>query len=71
MKKLLVVLDEETANLLAKEKNKSETVRQAIKYIKLDITPETVEGMRKSYIAVVRMLKELDSKIDFIAKKIQ
>lgn len=71
MKKLLVVLDDETANLLANDKNKSDTVRQAIKYIKLDITPERLEGLRRSYIQLTNKLKEMDSKIDFIASKLQ
>jgi hypothetical protein len=71
MKKLLVVLDDETANLLARDKNKSETVRQAVKYIKLDITPDKLEGLRLSYNQLTRKLIEIDSKVDFIAKRLQ
>lgn len=69
MKKLLVTLDDETANLLAHDKNKSATVREAIRYIKLDITPDTIEGLRKSYSQVARILKEMDSKLDYLAQK--
>lgn len=68
MKKLLVVLDDETANLLAHEKNKSATVREAIKYIKLDITPETLEGIRLTYVTLTKAIKELDSKIDYLVR---
>lgn len=71
MKKLLVVLDDETANLLSKEKNKSETVRQAIKYIKMDITIDKLEDLRKSYQILTKAIVDMDSKIDYIAKKIQ
>lgn len=71
MKKLLVVLDDETANLLAHEKNKSETVRQAIKYIKMDITPDTIEGLRASYGQLTKKLIEIDSKIDYIAGRVK
>lgn len=68
MKKLLIVLDDETASLLANDKNKSETVREAIKYIKLDITPDTVDGLRKTYLTLIKAVREMDSKIDYLAK---
>jgi len=71
MKKLLVVLDDETANLLAKDKNKSATVREAIKYIKLDITTDKLENIAMSYKALMRVVTELDEKIDYIAEKVQ
>lgn len=71
MKKLLVILDDETYHLLEKEKNKSAVVREAIKYIKQDITPDTIDGMRKSYAVLAKAIKELDSKVDFIAKRVQ
>ena len=66
-----MVLDDETANLLSKEKNKSETVRQAIKYIKMDITIDKLEDLRKSYQILTKAIVDMDSKIDYIAKKIQ
>ena len=71
MKKLLVVLDDETSNLLADEKNKSALVREAVKYIKLDISPDTIDGLRRSYNQLARQIKEMDSKLDFIARKLQ
>lgn len=71
MKKILLVLDDETANLLAKEKNKSEKVRESIKYMYRYILPETIEGMRASYVQVLKQLKDMDEKLDFIARKLQ
>lgn len=71
MKKLLVVLDDETAHLLSKEKNKSETIRQAIKYIKMDITIEKLEDLRKSYQVLTKAIIDMDEKIDYIAGKVQ
>ena len=71
MKKLLVVLDDETSNLLADEKNKSALVREAVKYITLDISPDTIDGLRRSYNQLARQIKEMDSKLDFIARKLQ
>lgn len=71
MKKLLVVLDDETSNLLADEKNKSALVREAIKYIKMDISPDTIDGLRRSYDQLARQIREMDSKLDFIARKLQ
>lgn len=71
MKKLLVVLDDETSNLLADEKNKSALIREAIKYIKMDISPDTIDGLRRSYDQLARQIREMDSKLDFIARKLQ
>ena len=71
MKKLLVVLDDETANLLESKRNKSQFIRESVKYMSMDISTDTIEGMRKSYKAVVRKLEDMDSKIDYIAKRVQ
>lgn len=78
MRKLLVVLDDETFNLLAGEKNKSKFVRESIKYVKQDISTDTVDEMKKSYVVLVHAIKELlklnkelNSKLDYIARKIQ
>lgn len=71
MNKVLITLDEETSKLLAGEKNKSKLVREAIKYIKLDISPDTVDGLRKSYTQLTRKLEDMDSKLDYIASKLQ
>ena len=71
MKKLLVVLDDETANLLAHKKNKSEFVRESIKYMSMDISTDTLEGMRLSYKAIAKKLNDMDEKLDYISKRVQ
>lgn len=68
MKKLLLNLDDETFNLLKNDTNKSATIREAIKYIKLDISPDTINGLRRSYGQVARKLADMDAKLDYIAK---
>ena len=35
------------------------------------IPTDTVESMKASYKILIRVIKELDSKIDFIARKVQ
>lgn len=67
MKKILVVFDDETANLLAQYPNKSKVIRDATNFYIGHITTDTVEGMRASYKAIAHTLKELDSKLDYIA----
>jgi len=49
MKKLLLTLDDEMAKELAKYPNQSEVLREAFRIYKLDISTDTVAGMRKSY----------------------
>ncbi len=50
MRKLLITLDEELDLWLAEQLNQNETVRNALKLYKEDIsTPDTIEGLRKSY----------------------
>lgn len=66
MKKILVLLDDETANLLDGKKNKSKFIREAIKYISMDISTDTLDGMRQSYALVAKRLKEIDSKLDYL-----
>lgn len=68
MKKLLVCLDDETFNLLDGDANKSATIRSAIKLYKSDISTDSIEGLRRSYLAVGKQLKEIDSKLDYLAR---
>lgn len=71
MKRLIFNLDEETSNLLAKEKNKAETVRQAIKLYQSGITTDKLAEIRGSYQLLTKVIKELDSKIDYIASRLK
>lgn len=71
MRKLLVSLDDDLANLLAKYPNQNETVRLALKLYISDIVPETLEGIRAAYGQLTKAIVEVDSKINYIASKIK
>ena len=70
MKKLLITLDESTATLLADKANKAAFIRQALKVYNEDISTDTIVGLRDAYIKILRELKDLHSKIDYIAGKL-
>lgn len=70
MNKLLIVLDEESSHLLKDIPNKSENIRQAIKLYNGHILPDTAEGLRASYKIIVKSLKEIDSKLDYLDNKL-
>lgn len=71
MRKLLVTLDDDISPLLAKYTNQNEIVRQALRLYIGDITPDTVDALRKSFEIIKFKLNELDQKIDYIAKIVQ
>lgn len=71
MKKLLISFDDDTANLLSKQKNMSAFVRDAVKVYTSDISTDTLASIKTSYAAIGTAIKELDSKLDFIARKVQ
>lgn len=71
MRKLLVTLDDEADTLLAKEKNQTAVILEAVKLYKNNITTDKLEGMRATYVTIVKLLKEIDSKIDYIAARVQ
>mgnify|MGYP003457862797 CR=1 FL=1 len=71
MKKKIIVFDDESVKVLEKQINQSHYVREAVKYMSMDITPDTIDGLRKSYDQLVKKLIELESKIDYIAERIQ
>lgn len=58
MKRLIVSLDEDTANLLDKKVNKADTVRKALRLYHGDITTDSIEGLRASYTLLTKELKE-------------
>jgi len=77
MKKILVSIDEDTANLLEGSVNKSETIRESIKVYKQYILPDSVDGFRVAFQMTAQNIKRLDelmgeinSKIDYIARKL-
>lgn len=71
MKALLIKFDDETAKELAKFPNMSQTVRDATKLYIEHISTDTVEGLRASYKLISKQLKEIDSKLNYIAGKVQ
>ena len=70
MRKLLITLDDDLSNLLAKYSNQNEIVRRALRLYIGDITTDDIEAIKSTYKIIARDLKEIDSKIDYIAGKI-
>jgi len=63
MKRILITIDDETANLLAKSPNRSETVRQALKVYHEDISTDTLAGMRKAFMTMQQSQTELEESL--------
>jgi hypothetical protein len=70
MKKILITIDDETVTLLDSKVNKSEYVRQALKVYNEDISTETILTLKKQNKFLWDKLKDMDSKIDYIASKL-
>jgi len=70
MKKKLLTLDDETADLLAKYPNQSQVAREAIKLYLGYILPDNIDGMRAGYEKLFKQIKEIESKIDYLARKV-
>jgi hypothetical protein len=58
MRKLLLTLDDDMDKELAKYPNQSEILREAFRIYKLDISTDTVAGMRKSYTVLKKFMEE-------------
>jgi hypothetical protein len=71
MRKLLVTLDDDLANLLAKYPNQNEVIRESLRLYIGNITTDTREGLRASFLVIAKGLKEIDGKLDYIASKVQ
>ncbi len=71
MRKLLIILDDELDDWLGKQTNQNEVVRSALRVYKGDYTPNTLEGLRASYKIVIGLLKDMDSKIDYLDRRIK
>lgn len=71
MRKLLVTLDDDLSNLLEKFPNQNEVARQALRLYIGDITTDTIDGIRKTYAMLLKLNREMDAKLDFIARKVQ
>jgi len=70
MKKLLITLDDDSSNLLAKKANKSAFVRQALKVYNEDISTDTIVTVLEQNKLLWVKLQDIDSKIDYIASKL-
>lgn len=71
MRSLLVNLDDSLDNLLAREKNQNEIVRNALRLYYSDITTSDIQSIKASFAAIKNYLKEIDSKADYIAARVQ
>lgn len=60
MKRVLIVLSDEQYKVLKQSPNMSDTVRKALEVYNGHITTDTVQGLRQSYIAVIKKLEEHD-----------
>lgn len=68
MRKLLITLDDELDKELAKYPNQNEIVREALRLYKLDISTDTVAGLRVSY---KQLLKIIDERFSFYDEKFE
>lgn len=70
MKRIIISLDEEQFNLLKKKSNMSQTMRDALDLYLSDITPDTIDGLRAAFTTLAKLTKEIDSKLDYIARQL-
>ena len=80
MTRLMITLDEESANLLDGKKNKAHIVREAIKLYNGSITTDTLDGIRAAFLQIrqeqekqheelTNMLFEMNEKLDTIVRR--
>ena len=71
MKRILITIDEKTANLLEGSPNRSETVRQALKVYHEDISTDTLAGMRKAFRISLEKQEELETQIIYLTELVE
>lgn len=71
MKKKLITLDEETCKVLERYPNQSQVMREAIKLYSMDISLPTITGLLASYKQMITLQREINSKLDYMAKELQ
>ena len=80
MTRLMITLDEESANLLDGKKNKAHIVREAIKLYHGDITTDTLDGIRAAFLQIredqekqheelTNMLFEMNEKLETVVRR--
>jgi hypothetical protein len=52
MKRIIITIDDETAKVLAREKNQSAAVRDALKVYQSDVPTDTIGAMRTAFTAL-------------------
>lgn len=71
MRRLLVTLPDELSKKLEAYPNQSAVVREALELYISDITPATLQGLRTSYELVRKDTKEINAKLDYLAREIK
>lgn len=71
MRRLLVTLDDDLDKVLTGLPNQNLVVRAALRLYLCDIEEETLQGLRAGYANLAAKIKDMDSKIDYIASRIQ
>lgn len=70
MERINIILDEETSNLLKGSKNKSKTIREALKVYNQCVTLDSMTTIKQVLITQRDLIKELDSKMDYLAGRL-
>lgn len=70
MKAKLIELDEELAKKLEQFPNQSETMREALRLYIEHIDSDKLQGLQAAYKIITEKLKEMDSKLDYVARKL-
>lgn len=69
MKRILVSVEDRHLPLLDKSKNKSKLVRDSLDLMMSDIPSPVERDILKGTIALYKLVKEVDSKLDYLAKE--
>lgn len=71
MERINIILDEETSNLLEGKRNKSRIIREALKVYNQCVTLDSMTTIKQVLISQRDSIQELNSKLDYLAKKIE
>ena len=69
MRKLLVTLDDELDEVLARYPNQNEVVREALRLYNGDIRTDTIAGLRQSYKALLDYTKSKHEHYDSVFER--
>lgn len=71
MRKLLITLDDDLDERLKHVVNQNQVVRDALRLYLAEDVGTSLDGLRAGYTILTKALKEIDSKIDYLARKMQ